>query len=105
LKGLCGELRSRETRDAGRLLELRAVNSREIKVKVRIGIAETGKVVEFEVDDPKAFEASVEDAFSGGTALLWFEDSKQRRVGFPRERLGFVEIETEATPHTVGFSG
>ena len=68
-----------------------------------MGIAETGKVVEFEIDDPKAFEESVERAFAGDTSLLWFEDSKQRRVGFPRERLGFVEIETEATPRTVGF--
>ena len=74
-------------------------------MKVRIGIAETSKVVEFEVDDSKAFEAAVESAFAGDTALLWFDDSKQRRVGFPRDRFGYVEIDTEATPHTVGFGG
>lgn len=68
-----------------------------------MGIAETDKVVEFEIDNAKAFEESVEKAYAGDTALLWFEDSKQRRVGFPRARLGFVEIETEATPRTVGF--
>ncbi len=72
-------------------------------VKVRIGIAETSKVVEFEVDDASAFEASVENAFAGDTALLWFEDAKHRRVGFPRDRFGFIEIETEASPTTVGF--
>lgn len=72
-------------------------------VKVRIGIADTSKVVELEIDNAKAFEASVESAFAADTALLWFEDNKQRRVGFPRDRFGFVEIETEATPRTVGF--
>jgi hypothetical protein len=70
---------------------------------VRIGIADTTKVVDFEIEDAKAFEAAVEEAFSSDTALLWFQDSKQRRVGFPRDRFGYVEIETEATPTTVGF--
>jgi hypothetical protein len=73
-------------------------------LKVRIGIAETNKVVEFDIDDPTGFEESVESAYSGESSLLWFEDSKRRRVGIPRERLGFVEIETEATSPSVGFA-
>jgi hypothetical protein len=84
-------------------LRWRPTNSRENIVKVRIGIADTTKVVDFEIEDAKAFEAAVEEAFSSDTALLWFQDSKQRRVGFPRDRFGYVEIETEATPTTVGF--
>jgi len=72
-------------------------------VNVRIGIAETGKVVEFEIDDAKAFEAALEEAFSEGRNLLWFEDAKQRRVGFPRERLGFVEIDAREGKSAVGF--
>ena len=73
-------------------------------MKVRIGIAETNKVVEFDVDDPAAFEESVESTYSGESSLLWFEDSRRRRVGIPRERLGFVEIETDADNRSVGFA-
>lgn len=73
-------------------------------MKVRIGIAETNKVVEFDVDDPAAFEESVEATYSGESSLLWFEDSRKRRVGIPRERLGFVEIETDADNRSVGFA-
>ncbi len=74
-------------------------------MKVRIGIAETDRVVEIEVDDPAAFEASVEKAHAGSTSLLWFEDTRHRRIGVPRERLAYVEIETETDRHTVGFGG
>lgn len=74
-------------------------------MKVRIGIADTDRVVELEVGDPAAFEASVEAAYAGASSLLWFEDTRQRRVGVPRERLAFVEIETEPERHAVGFGG
>lgn len=73
-------------------------------MKVRIGIAETNRVVEFDVDDPVEFESTVETIYSGESSLLWFEDSKKRRVGIPRERLGFVEIETDAEKTAVGFA-
>jgi hypothetical protein len=74
-------------------------------VNVRIGIAETNKVIEFDVDDPAGFEDSLEKAFAADTALLWFEDSKQRRVGVPRDRFGFVEVDLVGNRTTVGFAG
>jgi hypothetical protein len=77
----------------------------ETIVNVRIGIAETSKVVELEVDDPAAFETSLEEAFAADTALLWFEDSKKRRVGIPRDRFGFVEIDQAGNRQAVGFAG
>lgn len=73
-------------------------------MKVRIGIAETDRIIELEVEDPKEFEASVEEAFSADGSLLWFEDTKRRRVGIPRRRIAFIEIETEAERQSVGFS-
>lgn len=72
-------------------------------MNVRIGIADTGKVVELDVDDPAAFERSMDEAFAGDKAMLWFEDSKKRRVGIPRNRIGFVEIEQEGARVPVGF--
>lgn len=73
-------------------------------MKVRIGIAESQRVVELEVDDPTAFEASVEESYAGDTSLLWFEDTKHRRVGIPRERISYIEIETLSETSAVGFA-
>ncbi len=73
-------------------------------MKVRIGIADTDRVIELETDDPTEYEKSVEEAFSGSTALLWFEDSKGRRVGIPRERIAYVEVETKVEEPSVGFA-
>lgn len=73
-------------------------------MRVRIGIADADRVIEMEVDDPSEFEQSVEDAFAGTTSLLWFEDTKKRRVGVPRERIAFVEIETVSERPPVGFT-
>jgi hypothetical protein len=74
-----------------------------VALKARIGIAETNKVVELEVADPTEFESQVESAYAGDSSLLWFEDSKKRRVGIPRDRLGFVEIDIDADRTAVGF--
>ena len=73
-------------------------------MKVRIGIADTDRVIELETDDPTEYEKSVEEAFSGSTALLWFEDAKGHRVGVPRERIAYVEVETKAEQPSVGFA-
>jgi hypothetical protein len=73
-------------------------------VKVRIGIAESQRVVELEVDDAAAFEASVEESYAGDTSLLWFEDTKHRRVGIPRDRISYIEIETLSEKSAVGFA-
>lgn len=79
-------------------------DGQEKQVKVRIGIADADRVVELEVDDPAEFERSVEEAFAGGGSLLWFQDVKDRRVGIPRERIAFVEVETRTDQPAVGFA-
>lgn len=73
-------------------------------MKVRIGVADSSHVIELEVDDPSDFEASLEATYAGDTALLWFEDVKRRRVGLPRDRIAYVEVETEEDRAAVGFS-
>ena len=73
-------------------------------MKVRIGVADTNRVVEFEVDDPDAFEATADRAFAGGDKLLWIEDAKQRRIGIPVARVAYIEIETQAALPSVGFA-
>ena len=74
-------------------------------MRIRIGVAESEKVIEVEVDDASDFEATMSAAFDQGTGLIWLTDTKRRRVGIPREGIGFVEIDTMSDRPAVGFGG
>ncbi|HEU4749494.1 MAG TPA: DUF3107 family protein, partial [Acidimicrobiia bacterium] len=73
-------------------------------MKVRIGVADTDRVVEVEVDDPSEMRRKIDAAFFGGDAILWFEDTRRRLVGIPRERIAFIELEQEPDARSVGFT-
>lgn len=73
-------------------------------MKARIGVAESSKVVEVEVEDAKVFRAQLEEVFSSGQGVFWFTDTKKRSVGVPVGRIAFVEIDSEDGGRTVGFS-
>lgn len=73
-------------------------------MKARIGIADSSKVIEIEVEDADKFRAQVEEAFSSDeTDVYWFTDVKNRSVGVPVARITFVEIDPEE-PRKVGFA-
>ncbi len=72
-------------------------------MKVRIGIAETDKMIEIEVDDVASFKVELEHAMAGGE-LAWFTDSKGRTVGIPTRQVAFVEVEDNASGPSVGFA-
>ena len=72
-------------------------------MRVRIGITDTSKVVEIEVDDVKEFQDEVERAVSEG-GLAWFLDTKGRTVGIPARGVAYVEIEGNEGGHSVGFA-
>ena len=72
-------------------------------MKVRIGIAESTKVIELEVSDAQEFESSFADSLANDEVLVWVEDSKKRRVGIPSSRVAYVEIETADARTNVGF--
>jgi Protein of unknown function (DUF3107) len=73
------------------------------RMKVRIGIADTSKVVEIDIDDPEAFRNVVEKALADG-GMAWFTDTKGRTVGVPTASLAFVEIEAVDGGPYVGFA-
>ncbi len=73
-------------------------------MKVKIGIVDADRVVEIETDDPDALRLTVDTAFASGVSILWFEDTKKRLVGIPRDKLAFVEIEQESDSRSVGFA-
>lgn len=72
-------------------------------MKVRIGIRQTDKLVELEIEDAEAFKTEIERAVDEG-GLGWFTDSKGRTVGIPAAGVAFVEIEDAGDTHTVGFA-
>ena len=72
-------------------------------MRVRIGVADTDRVVELDIEDHDAFVTEIEEAFATGKLMLWITDVKGRRLGLPLGRIGFVEVET-AGERSVGFS-
>ena len=72
-------------------------------MRVRIGVADTSREVELDVDDTGAFIAMVEEAHTRGDAFVWVDALDGKRVGIPITRLGFIEIEP-AHRVDVGFS-
>jgi len=72
-------------------------------MRVRIGIADTARELELDVDDADEFIGDLEAAYAKGDALLWVEDTGGHRVGVPLSRLGFVEFEPEHKV-SVGFA-
>jgi hypothetical protein len=73
-------------------------------LKVKIGIVDADRVVEIETDDPEALKKTIDSAFASDTPMLWFEDTKKRLVGIPRDKLAFLEIEQESDSRSVGFA-
>ncbi|MFO7293981.1 MAG: DUF3107 domain-containing protein [Actinomycetes bacterium] len=73
-------------------------------MKARIGVADSSKVIEIEVEDAEKFRAQVEEAFaSEETDVYWFTDVKNRSIGVPVNRIAFVEIDPDE-PRKVGFA-
>lgn len=72
-------------------------------MRVRIGIADTDKLVELDVDDVEAFTSEMERAVVDG-GLAWFTDSKGRTVGVPGRNVAYVEMEDQGKAKTVGFA-
>lgn len=72
-------------------------------MKVRIGVAESSKVVELEVDDLSTFKGQVADAVSSGD-VFWTSDTKGREIGIPAARIAYVEVESKDADVLVGFA-
>jgi hypothetical protein len=73
-------------------------------LKVRIGVADSDRVVEIEAEDGTAIKKEVDEAFAEGRPILWFEDTKHRLVGIPTGKVAYVEIDQQLEARSVGFS-
>ena len=73
------------------------------RMKVRIGISTTDKLLELEISDPDVFKEEMERSVAEG-GLGWFTDSRGRTVGIPARSVAFIEMEDTEGGHTVGFA-
>lgn len=73
-------------------------------MRVRIGVADTGREVEIEVEDADAFIKEAEEAMTSDLPLLWVTDTRDHRIGVPIGKIGFIEIEPGSGRSPVGFS-
>jgi hypothetical protein len=67
-------------------------------------VADADRVVELEIDDPAELRRKIDSAFFSGESILWFEDTKKRLIGIPREKVAYVEFDQDAEARSVGFT-
>jgi hypothetical protein len=73
-------------------------------MEVRIGVVHTPK--ELTLDLGESVDEAVkmiDEALKSGDPLVWLADSKGHRVGVAREKLAYIEIESEEGSKRVGF--
>jgi Protein of unknown function (DUF3107) len=74
-------------------------------VDVRIGIVQTVKELEVELEedaDREAVMAQIEDALTS-ESVLWLTDRKGRRVAVPAAKVAYVEVGAPSSERRVGF--
>jgi hypothetical protein len=74
-------------------------------VDVRIGIVQTVKELEVELEDDadrEAVMAEIEEALKNDS-VLWLTDRKGRRVAVPAAKVAYVEVGAPSSERRVGF--
>jgi len=62
---------------------------------IRIGIVHAPRELGIEMPDDTSMatiKATIEAAVSSGSGLAWLTDKKGREVGFPADKIAYVEI-------------
>lgn len=73
-------------------------------MEVRIGITQTPKEIELELDaEVDDLVKEVDKALNKDGGTLWLTDRKGRRVGVPSAKVAYVEIGTGHEERRVGF--
>src|SRR5207244_11817849 len=78
--------------------------SRFLGMEVRIGVVHTPKELTIEVEGSADDVAKmIEAALAADDRVVWFSDSKGRRLGVPASKVAYVEIDAEGETRRVGF--
>jgi hypothetical protein len=75
-------------------------------VDVRIGITQTPKEIEVELEDdadPLVVIADIEKTLAKESGVLWLTDRRGRRVAVPVAKVAYVEVGAPSSERRVGF--
>lgn len=73
---------------------------------VRIGIAQSGQVIELELEeetDRAALKKQVDQVLAEESNVLWLVDRKGKDVAIPSARISFVELSSDDPDRRIGF--
>ena len=75
---------------------------------VRIGVLHTPKEILVELDssvDRDKLKATIDDALTEESKVLWLTDKKGRDVAIPVSKVAYVEVSSATADRPIGFGG
>lgn len=75
---------------------------------VRIGVLHTPKEILIELDasvDREKLKATIDDALTEETRVLWLTDKKGRDVAVPVSKVAYIEVSSATADRPIGFGG
>lgn len=74
-------------------------------MEVRIGVTQSVKEIEVELDDAVREQtlADITASLSSGEGVLWLTDKRGRTIGVPAAKVAYVEVGSPADERRVGF--
>ena len=73
-------------------------------MELRIGVVHTAKELTAELEGgADDVIAQVDAALASGSAVVWFTDTKGRRIGAPADKIAYIEIDEDSNSKRVGF--
>ena len=75
---------------------------------VRIGVLHTPKEILVELDssvDREKLKATIDDALTEESKVLWLTDKKGRDVAIPVSKVAYVELSSAIAERPIGFGG
>ena len=73
---------------------------------VRIGITQSGQVIELELDEEterETLRSQIDDVLGSETGVLWLTDRKGKEVAVPSSRVSFIELSSADPDRRIGF--
>ena len=80
----------------------------EKNVDVRIGVLHTPKEILVELADSvdrTELKATISDALTAETKVLWLTDKKGRDVAVPVSKVAYIEVSSATADRPIGFGG
>ena len=75
---------------------------------VRIGVLHTPKEILVELDssiDRDKLKATIDDALTEDSKVLWLTDKKGRDVAIPVSKVAYIELSSATADRPIGFGG